>query len=74
MNKAMSSEIRSTGCKSVSYVKIRVKSIFNLILFVYIQRGVNDGDIYRRNLGFDKKILFEVKDGLRQGESNYLNI
>lgn len=38
MNKAMSSEIRSTGCKSVSYVKIRVKSIFNLILFVYIYR------------------------------------
>lgn len=74
MNKAMSSEIRSTDCKSVSYVKIRVKSIFNLILFVYIQRGVNDGDIYRRNLGFDKKILFEVKDGLRQGETSYLNI
>lgn len=60
--KAMSNKIRSTGCKSVGYVKIRVKSVFNLIRFVYI---LNNGDIYR-NLNFVKetmhrKLLFETK-------------
>lgn len=28
-------KIRSIGCKSVSYVKVRVKSVFNVMRFVY---------------------------------------
>lgn len=58
--KAMSNKIRSTDCKSVGYVKIRVKSVFNLIQFVYI---------YSERWGYlnfvketmHRKLLFETK-------------
>lgn len=43
-------KIRSIGCKSVSYVKVRVKSVFNVMRFVYREEWTSsNGDIYRRS-------------------------